>query len=91
MVALSIVQAQEYKKQLKNANKTLGKYYLDPVANKSALDETLTSINSIFSAEDAKADPEAWITKGQIFNEIAKKQPTIKNAFLKMRSDNFNE
>lgn len=26
-----------------------------------------------------------------IFNEIAKKQPTIKNAFLKMRSDNFNE
>jgi hypothetical protein len=71
-VALSLVHAQEYKKQLKNANKTLGKYYLDPVANKSSLDETLTSITAIFEAEDAKADPEAWITKGQIFNEIAK-------------------
>lgn len=89
LVALSIVQAQEYKKQLKNANKTLGKYYLDPVANKSALDETLTSINSIFSAEDAKADPEAWITKGQIFNEIAKAEMNKKvmDEALKLKYD----
>lgn len=71
-VTLSLVQAQEYKKQLKNANKALGKYYLDPVANSGSLQETLASINSIFGADDAKADPEAWITKGQIFNEIAK-------------------
>lgn len=71
-VAFSLLQAQEYKKQLKNANKALSKYYLDPVTNKGSLQETLASINGIFSADDAKADPEAWITKGQIFNEIAK-------------------
>jgi Tfp pilus assembly protein PilF len=34
----------------------------------------LTSIDAIFAADDAKADPEAWITKGQIFNEIAKSE-----------------
>ena len=71
-VALSLVSAQEYKKQLKAANKTLGKYYLDPEANKASLDEAVASMNTIFSADDAKADPEAWITRGQIFNEIAK-------------------
>lgn len=72
LLALNIADAQEYKKQLKAANKTLAKYYLDPVANKANLDEAISSINTIFSADDAKADPEAWITKGQIFNEIAK-------------------
>jgi Flp pilus assembly protein TadD len=71
-VALSVVNAQEYKKQIKNANKTLSKYYLDPVVNKALLVEAISSLNTIFTAEDAKADPEAWITKGQIFNEIAK-------------------
>jgi Flp pilus assembly protein TadD len=68
----SLTHAQEYKKQLKAANKTLAKYYTDPVANKASLDEAISSINTIFSAADASADPEAWITKGQIYNEIAK-------------------
>ena len=72
LAAFSMVNAQEYKKQLKNANKTLSKYYLDPVANKAELSTALASIDAIFAADDAKADPEAWITKGQIFNEIAK-------------------
>ncbi|MBK8349903.1 MAG: hypothetical protein IPL08_20690 [Saprospiraceae bacterium] len=72
LFSLSLVNAQEYKKLLKGANKTLSKYYLDPITNKAALGEALTTIKNIFEAEDAKADPEAWITKGQIFNEIAK-------------------
>ncbi|MBK7805226.1 MAG: hypothetical protein WAT37_20355 [Saprospiraceae bacterium] len=71
-VSVSLIQAQEYKKQLKNANKTLGKYYLDPVTNKADLASAIATIDQVFSADDAKADPEAWITKGQIFNEIAK-------------------
>lgn len=73
-VAFSSLSAQEYKKQLKSANKTLSKYYLDPVANKGELTTALASIDAIFAADDAKADPEAWITKGQIFNEIAKSE-----------------
>ena len=72
LVSLSIVEAQEYKKQLKNANKTLGKYYLDPVENKALLTEATASIDQIFTAADAQADPEAWNSKGQIYNEIAR-------------------
>ena len=72
LVSLSIVEAQEYKKQLKNANKSLGKYYLDPVANKALLTEATASIDQIFTAADAQADPEAWNSKGQIYNEIAR-------------------
>jgi len=71
-ISVSLIQAQEYKKQLKNANKTLGKYYLDPVANKADLASAIATIDQVFSADDAKADSEAWITKGQIYNEIAK-------------------
>lgn len=72
VVSVSLTNAQDYKKQLKNANKTLGKYYLDPVTNKALLDEAIAAIDGVFASEDTKADPEAWITKGQIFNEIAK-------------------
>jgi len=73
-VSVSLIQAQEYKKQLKNANKSLGKYYLDPVTNKADLASAIAVIDQVFTAEDAKADPEAWITKGQIFIEIAKSE-----------------
>ncbi|MFZ1749609.1 MAG: hypothetical protein WAU01_05435 [Saprospiraceae bacterium] len=72
LLSVSVASSQEYKKSLKNANKTLGKYYSDPVSNKASLEEALGVINSVFSAADASADPEALITKGQIFNEIGK-------------------
>ncbi|MBK9733524.1 MAG: hypothetical protein IPO92_00590 [Saprospiraceae bacterium] len=36
------------------------------------LGDALKSIDGILSADDAKADPEAWNSKGQIYNEIAK-------------------
>ncbi len=72
LFTLTLINAQEYKKQLKNANKTLSKYYLDPVANTADLATAIATIDQVFSADDAKADPEAWITRGQIFNEIAK-------------------
>jgi tetratricopeptide (TPR) repeat protein len=64
--------AQEYKKQLKAINKTLGLYYLDPVTNKASLATALTELENVMKADDAKADPLSWISKGQIYNEIAK-------------------
>lgn len=73
-LTFTIATSQDHKKQLKNANKTLGKYYLDPVANKGLLDEAISMIDGVFATDVAKADPEAWITKGQIFNEIAKSE-----------------
>ncbi|MBK8518946.1 MAG: tetratricopeptide repeat protein [Saprospiraceae bacterium] len=72
LLTATLIHAQDYKKQLKNANKTLSKYFLDPVANKADLNEALAILDQVFSIEEAKANPEAWITKGEIFNEIAK-------------------
>ncbi len=73
IIAFSIgsVSAQEYKKQLKNASKVLGKYYADPATNTSSLNEGLDILNEVFAAPEAQADADAWNTKGQIYNEIA--------------------
>lgn len=70
-VSFNTLAAQDYKKQLKSANKTLGKYYADPAENKNVLAEALAAINSVFNTPEAQADADAWNTKGQIFNEIA--------------------
>jgi tetratricopeptide (TPR) repeat protein len=74
LFTLTITTAQEYKKQLKTANKTLSKYYVDPVLFTADLKTALATIDQAFTNDLAKADPEAWITKGQIFNEIAKSE-----------------
>jgi tetratricopeptide (TPR) repeat protein len=72
VLLMTSASAQEYKKQLKSANKTLAKYYLDPVTNKADLSAAFGILDGVFADEVAKADPEAWVTKGQIYNEIAK-------------------
>jgi tetratricopeptide (TPR) repeat protein len=68
----SYATAQEYKKQLKNVNKSLGVYFLDPTSSKDVLMTAIKDLDAVMTAEDAKADPMSWISKGQIYNEIAK-------------------
>lgn len=70
--SLSVVTAQVYKKQLKEANKSLGKYLIDPIGNKAAMEESLALINQLLEADDAKADPIVWNTKGDLYTQIAK-------------------
>jgi hypothetical protein len=72
VLAFTSVSAQEYKKQLKTINKNLGQYYLDPVTNAASLSTALGELDKVLSADDAKADPLSWLSKGQIYNEIAK-------------------
>ena len=74
MLAVSVSYGQEFKKQLKSANKMLSSYYLDPVANKTSLNEALALIDEVFKSGDAQASADAWNSKGQIFNEIAKNE-----------------
>lgn len=78
ILSVSISYGQEYKKQLRNANKTLSKYYLDPSSNKDLLDEALVTLDEVFKSEEAQSNSEAWVAKGQIFNEIAKAEMTKK-------------
>lgn len=74
MLAVSVSYGQEYKKQLKNANKLLSKYYQDLDGNKASLDEALALIDVVFQSEDAMASADAWNAKGQMFNEIGKNE-----------------
>lgn len=78
MLTVGVSYGQEYKKQIKSANKLLSKYYVDQIANKASLDEALAMINTAFQSEEAMNSAEAWISKGQIFNEIAKTEMTKK-------------
>ncbi|MBK8699873.1 MAG: hypothetical protein IPN29_10195 [Saprospiraceae bacterium] len=67
---LSVSQAQDAKKMLKNASKDLAKYYQDPINNIGKLDEALAAVNTAFNDDMVKADPESWIVRGEIYNSI---------------------
>jgi hypothetical protein len=62
---------QDAKKALKNASKDLTKYYQNPVANVALLEAALKSMNSAFDDPIVSADPESYMTKGNIYKEIA--------------------
>jgi tetratricopeptide (TPR) repeat protein len=47
---------------------------MEPAANPGLLEESIVLLNTAFEAEEIKVDPEAWIIKGQLFNEIAKSE-----------------
>jgi tetratricopeptide (TPR) repeat protein len=63
--------AQDAKKNLKTATKNVSKYFLEPAANPGLLDEAITQLEDAFKASEVSADPEAWILKGQTYNEIS--------------------
>lgn len=84
-IIVNFAQAQEAKKTLKTAAKNIGKYNLEPAANPGLLEESIVLLNSAFEADEIKIDPEAWIIKGQLFNEIAKSEMNKKivdNSFV---------
>lgn len=78
MILAGNAQAQDAKKMLKTAVKNMGKYSIDPAGNKDLLMESISLVDQAFSLDATKSDPEAWNTKGQIFNEIAKAEITKK-------------
>ena len=59
------------KKMLKKASKNLSKYYQNPAENEAKLTKAIDLVNTAFESDEAKADPEAWNTKGKIYNELA--------------------
>ncbi len=73
-VSLNVSHAQEYKKALKSINKSLASYYENPIENKAVLTTALADLDQVFMADDAKADADAWLTKGMIFNELARNE-----------------
>lgn len=64
------LKAQDGKKLLKDAKKELATYNQNVVANSANLDIALKALNEAFTDPAVEADPEAWITKGALFEEI---------------------
>jgi hypothetical protein len=65
------LQAQDAKRDLRKASRSLGSYTLDPTANKSELEEAKQLIESVLKDPEYQKDAKAWTVKGQIYNEIA--------------------
>ena len=61
----------EPEKALKKASKDLGTYNLDPIANTAKLDEAKTNIDIAITSAPTNTEAKAWITRGQIYNELS--------------------
>ena len=73
VTAVGMVNAQmdTPKKELKKANRSLGSYLLDPAQNADELKEAREKIEYVIESGEFSTDAEAWILRGQIYNEIA--------------------
>lgn len=58
-------------KDLKNAQKALNKFFLDSSGDASVLNDALSLLDSAFESDEVKAKCSSWLTRGQIFNEVA--------------------
>lgn len=75
-------QAQDPKKELRNAGRALSTYYLDPSGNKAKLKEAVDAIEVAVASAETNGTAEAWIKKGEIYTEIATQIVTIKQVGL---------
>lgn len=71
--AIPAFTQEEATQALKKAKRALGAYNLDPGANAAKLQEAWDGIGAALADVSIQADPEAWITKGQICIEAANK------------------
>lgn len=76
--ASGVALAQDGKKDFSNAKKAFSAYNLDPTNNKPKLKEAKEAIDAAMKASENQALAEAWIKKGEIYNEIATQMITIK-------------
>ncbi|MDX1940713.1 MAG: hypothetical protein SFU99_09190 [Saprospiraceae bacterium] len=77
-LAFGIANAQDGKKEFGNAKKALGAFALDPTNNKAKLQEAKDAIDAAMSTSEMQASAEAWNKKGEVYNEIASQQITVR-------------
>ena len=78
------------KKAYKKAARLLDAFNVDQTRNASNLDEALELIKHAVKQEDAKEDPEAWVTMGNIYNGISTRDMTQKLLDPKYESKNLD-
>ena len=62
---------QDAKKSFRDAKRSLGSYNLDPSGNKEKLNEAKVAIDEAITDGEISRDPDAWVLKGEIYNEVA--------------------
>lgn len=78
IIASTAIHAQDGKKEYNNAKKALGAFALDPTNNKAKLQEAKDAIDAALNNPAMQADADALIKKGEIYNEIASQQVTVR-------------
>lgn len=78
IIASTAIHAQDGKKEYNNAKRALGAFALDPTNNKAKLQEAKDAIDAAMKDPAMQSDADAWIKKGEIYNEIAGQQVTIR-------------
>ncbi len=68
------LQAQAYKKQLKNLGKSVAKYNKDPEKNAGKINEAMTLLDEVMAMDGAKSDPKVLNAKGKLFSSIINTQ-----------------
>lgn len=65
------LSAQDGKKAYRKATTALSAFYLDQTANKGKLQEAYDAINEALADAEVAAEAKSWVSKGEIYNEIA--------------------
>ena len=78
LFAFQVAVAQDGSKALKEAEKAMSAYNLDPQQNKAKLQEAVDAIMVAEEGSETASDPETYIVKGQIFDEIARQVVVVK-------------
>lgn len=72
LFVFQVALAQDGSKELKAAEKALSAYNIDPQNSKAKLQEAVDAIQVAETGSETAKDPETYLAKGQIFDEIAR-------------------
>lgn len=78
LFAFQIATAQDGSKALKAADKAMSAYNLDPQNSKAKLQEAVDAIMVAEAGSETASDPETYLVKGSILDEIARQVVVIK-------------
>ncbi len=77
LLVLVTLQAQDAKSLMRDADRSFRRYQLDQTNNKQDFREAVASIDKALDTEEGQAMVDAWLSKGEIYNEIATQIVTI--------------
>lgn len=77
-VLFSTVDAQDAKRDLRNAKRALSSFGLDPTGNSEKIGEAKSLIDGVVQDAEYMNDFEAWYVRGNVYNEMASQDIMLK-------------